>query len=610
MILSRYHLKISCFFILSFICLSCDPQYNSIGYDLLSSNELNSKKFLAPVFVSEERIKDFQTNDLPIQQLGKLNHTLFGETTAQIISQLSISSNPIFGLNDQLREDLDNSSEIRLIQENEKIESVFLEIPFFSSNNDSDNDGVEDYFDSDPQNIESDSDNDGVLDYIETQNLTNPLSADTDGDGINDLEDTDNSILYPSENSVYKVDSIFGNKSASFDFKVYELKYFLNSLDPNNNFESNINYFSSQDFYENGFVGEILHDARIKLNLEEVRLNYQRDDSLTIDIDETKIIENRYSPRLRVPLNPAFFQKKILDNEGANELANQTNFSEFLRGLIIKMENPSDYLYMMLNFDNALIRINYSFDKYNTNATEDDISDDFIFKDYSSFILNTNGVKINNIKNNFTDNNFSENDSESKIILKGGLGSRLRLKLFDSDNSRTLIDSLRANQWLINEANLVFYVDQKAIENWKNKEIADRIFLYNLEKSLPITDYFSDISINSNSVNRNKAIYGGILEYDENNKPFRYKISLTDHIKELLISDQVDNIDLGVSITSNIQDSSFKRAIILGLSEEQFYPTSSILNPFGTVLIGVNPEEELSDKKLELEIFYTDFSIE
>lgn len=610
MIISRYRLKISCFFILSFICLSCDPQYNSIGYDLLSSNELNSKKFLAPVFVSEERIKDFQTNDLPIQQLGKLNHTLFGETTAQIISQLSISSNPIFGLNDQLREDLDNSSEIRLIQENEKIESVFLEIPFFSSNNDSDNDGVEDYFDSDPQNIESDSDNDGVLDYIETQNLTNPLSADTDGDGINDLEDTDNSILYPSENSVYKVDSIFGNKSASFDFKVYELKYFLNSLDPNNNFESNINYFSSQDFYENGFVGEILHDARIKLNLEEVRLNYQRDDSLTIDIDETKIIENRYSPRLRVPLNPAFFQKKILDNEGANELANQTNFSEFLRGLIIKMENPSDYLYMMLNFDNALIRINYSFDKYNTNATEDDISDDFIFKDYSSFILNTNGVKINNIKNNFTDNNFSENDSESKIILKGGLGSRLRLKLFDSDNSRTLIDSLRANQWLINEANLVFYVDQKAIENWKNKEIADRIFLYNLEKSLPITDYFSDISINSNSVNRNKAIYGGILEYDENNKPFRYKISLTDHIKELLISDQVDNIDLGVSITSNIQDSSFKRAIILGLSEEQFYPTSSILNPFGTVLIGVNPEEELSDKKLELEIFYTDFSIE
>ena len=75
--------------------------------------------------------------------------------------------------------------------------------------------------------------------------------------------------------------------------------------------KSKINYFSSQDFYENGFVGEILHDARINLNLEEVRLNYQRDDSLTIDIDERKTIENRYSPRLRVSLNPAFFQKKI-----------------------------------------------------------------------------------------------------------------------------------------------------------------------------------------------------------------------------------------------------------------------------------------------------------
>ena len=81
---------------LIFIFLSCDPQYNSIGYELLSNNELDSKKFLAPVYVSEEKIIDFQSNDLPIQQLGKLNHTFFGETTAQIVSQVSISSNPIF----------------------------------------------------------------------------------------------------------------------------------------------------------------------------------------------------------------------------------------------------------------------------------------------------------------------------------------------------------------------------------------------------------------------------------------------------------------------------------------------------------------------------------
>ncbi len=594
---------------LIFIFLSCDPQYNSIGYELLSNNELDSKKFLAPVYVSEEKIIDFQSNDLPIQQLGKLNHTFFGETTAQIVSQVSISSNPIFGLNSQLREDLESSNEIRLIQENEKIESVFLEIPFFSNNNDSDNDGVEDFFDTDPQNIESDSDSDGIADYIETQNLTNPLNPDTDGDGIDDLEDSDNSVLYPSENSVYRVDSIFGNRSASFDIKVFELKYFLNSLDPNNNFESKISYFSSQDFYQNGFVGESLHDARINLNLDEVRLNYRQDDTLTTDVDESEIIQNRFSPRLRIPLDTSFFQKKILDNEGTNELANQINFSEFLRGIIVKMENSSDYLYLMLDFNNALIRINYSFDRYNTNATEDDISDDFIFKDYSSFILNTNGVKINNINNSFKNNTISENDSESKIILKGGLGSRLRLKLFDKENSSSMIDSLRAKQWLINEANLVFYVDQKAIENWDNNEIADRIFLYNLEGSLPITDYFSDISLNSNSVNRNKSVYGGILEYDENNNPFRYKISLTDHIKELLISNDVKNVDLGVSITSNVQDFSFKKAIISGFTEEQYYPTSSILNPFGTILIGPNPSKESSDKKLELEIFYTDFTI-
>ena len=187
---------------------------------------------------------------------------------------------------------------------------------------------------------------------------------------------------------------------------------------------------------------------------------------------------------------------------------------------------------------------------------------------------------------------------------------RLELSvLAQSDSTFSWFDDPVHRKWLINEANLVFYVDQKAIENWDNNEIADRIFLYNLEGSLPITDYFSDISLNSNSVNRNKSVYGGILEYDENNNPFRYKISLTDHIKELLISNDVKNVDLGVSITSNVQDFSFKKAIISGFTEEQYYPTSSILNPFGTILIGPNPSKESSDKKLELEIFYTDFTI-
>ena len=604
-----FHLKSLTLVMLLFLNTTCNVEYNTIGYELLSSNELVSKNFSVPVYAIQEDIVDVQTDQLPFLQLGKLSHPLFGDSSAQIISQLSITPNPIFGFNDQTREDSDDLDEIRVIQENELISDVYLEIPFYVNNNDSDNDGVTDAFDLDPQNIESDSDGDGVFDYLETQNSTNPLSEDTDGDGINDLEDQDNTIKYEAENSVYRVDSIYGNKLSTFNLKVKELTYYLNSLDPSNNFESNINYFSSQDFYKEGFVGETLFDDYIKLNLSELRFNYEEDDSLTLDVDETQIIENRLSPRIRIPLDPSFFQKKILDMEGSRELANQTNFSDFLRGIIIKIENPSDNLYMILDYNNALIKVNYTFDAYNTNATESDTSDDFIYKEKSNLSIGTNGIRINNINNNSSISSLIENNTESTIYLKGGMGNRVKLKLFQNGSEPTnLLDSIRDNKWLINEANLIFYVDQESVSNWKSEEIADRVFLYNLEKNLVLSDYFSDLSTNNDLINRNKYIHGGILEYDENNIPYRYKIRVTEHIKELLISKEVENVDLGLVVTSDIQNYSFKKALVSGSFDEQYYPASAILNPMGTVIIGASPKIGNIEKKLQLEIYYTNFS--
>ena len=103
---------------------------------------------------------------------------------------------------------------------------------------------------------------DSITDAVETQNGTNPLSQDSDGDGILDSEDTDNSGYQP-ENREYDVDSIFGNKNATFNLKVEELTYFLNTLNPEQNFESFQSYFTSRDFYEEGFVGEILFDGHL-----------------------------------------------------------------------------------------------------------------------------------------------------------------------------------------------------------------------------------------------------------------------------------------------------------------------------------------------------------
>ena len=142
-------------------------------------------------------------------------------------------------------------------------------LPWQWAHNDADGDGVIDIYDVDPQNIESDSDNDGVSDIIELQVGTNPLSSDSDNDGILDLNDTDNGT-YNVESQVYEIDSIFGNRNAEFDLKVYELTYYLSSLDPANNFESLKEYFSDDDFYNSGNFGKTLHDDRVSLNFEEI----------------------------------------------------------------------------------------------------------------------------------------------------------------------------------------------------------------------------------------------------------------------------------------------------------------------------------------------------
>ena len=181
-------------------------------------------------------------------------------------------------------------------------------------------------FDVDSTSTESDSDSDGITDLIESQAGTNPLDPDSDGDGINDDVDTDNSG-YDAANRVYEIDSIFGNKEAIFNLKVSELNYFFNSLDPNNNFESASMYFSGRDFYEEGFGLTTLHDAPIQLNFDELRFNFTEDDPETTDVDETTQVETRLSPRIRVPLDPSFFQEKIIDEEGNDPLANNNNFN-------------------------------------------------------------------------------------------------------------------------------------------------------------------------------------------------------------------------------------------------------------------------------------------
>ena len=356
-----------------------------------------------------------------------------------------------------------------------------------------------------------------------------------------DHNDDDNQN-YDSENRVYAIDSIYGNRNSEFDLQVYELTYYLNNLDPKDNFESAQIYYSNRDYFDEGFVGDKLFSGQIKLNFEEVRLNFKEDDPDTEDIDETTLVETRLSPRIRVPLNKNFFQENLIELEGTNSLLDDATYQKRMRGLIIRGDNFSENLYMLLDIQNAVIKINYVFDDYNTKGTLDDLSDDLIEKRERDLELTLGNIRINSLKNsafdsaiqNRIESSLNNEPSDKLFIQSSRLHGKIRLFSGENPEFNEILDNIREEKLLVNQASLIFHVDS---EMQTDEIMAQRIYLYNFKNGLPISDYISDFSTSNFGTNSNKSTFGGILELGENGKPFRYKFNLTNHITNIIKND-------------------------------------------------------------------------
>ena len=383
------------------------------------------------------------------------------------------------------------------------------------------------------------------------------------------------------------------------------MTYFISALDPENNFETFKSYYSNTDYFEQGFYGDKIHDDTYKLNFDELRYNFDEDDPETVDVDETELVETRLTPRIRIPLDASFFQTKIIDQEGESVLKNADNFARHLKGIIIQTDGFSDDLYMLLDINQSIIKMTYSYDSYNAESTEESK----IEKASKTTTINL-GTKINTLKNSSFDAAITQelqndlNGVSSERLYLDGSGLHATINLFNnSDEEATLLEELREKEWLINEANLIFYVDQSKYSN-TDFLIADRVFLYNFKDKMPLSDFYMDNTTNPSSKNGDKSIYGGLLEYDENNLPYRYKFKITDHINRVVRKDST-NVELGLVVNSHAVNIANLKA---KTSEQEniLYPTAAILNPFGIVLHGSESKDNEANK-LELEVFYTEF---
>ncbi len=593
------------------IITSCSQDYYPVGIDLFSDQILKTETEAIPVFAYQESVEKVQSNVQPLAQLGKINHPVFGTSEASIVTQLSIGQDLSFGNLRQTFEDAGDPDDPSIIQENETVKEVYLEIPFFSNTDDADNDGVIDSLDADPNDPNSNSDNDELSDIFELQAGLNPLSSDSDGDGILDHNDDDNSS-YDSESKNYQIDSIYGNRQTQFNLQVHELTYYLNTLDSQNNFETAQIFYSNRDYYEEGFVGATLYDAPTTLDFNEIRFYFSEDDPDTPDIDETTEVETRLSPRLRIPLDTNFFQKRLFDIEGSEALLGDAAYQQIMRGFIIRGEQFSDDLYMLLDIQNAEVKIVYEFDDYNTQGTIDDLTDDTIEKAERELVLRLGGNRINTLKNSAFNSAIEQRLAASKnnepvdrlFIQSSRLHGKIRLFSGDNPDINETLEAIRSQSLLINEANLLLYIDPEL--TLSESLTAQRLYLFNFKNGAPLIDYFSDGSVSNFGTNANKRLFGGILEFDDSGKPYRYKFNLTNHVSNIVRNDSL-NYDLGIVVSANIEDSAVIRAQNQVGLEEIKYPLAATLNPLGTILVGSHPNSAIEDKRIRLELVYSSY---
>lgn len=373
----------------------------------------------------------------------------------------------------------------------------------------------------------------------------------------------------------FSIDSVFGNPEVEFQLGIYELKTFLNTLDPNDPSKPAI-YYSDKEFQK----GDVpFYSGNFKVNPNDTVSyikRYMPNGVSVYKIDTIKATDK--SPSIKFPLNENLIKQIFVDNAAGAEFRSLDAFQHYFRGFYIEAEALTSNKSHLISLDmtNAKMIIYYSKDEDEGPTVDlngNKINGELGVRTKHNYEFAFGAIKSNVLKRDLAPHQSGEN----RLYVQGAAGSIATIKLFNNEN---LVD-LQDNNWLINDANLIFYVDQNAASN-----IApEQLFIYNYTENLQFTDVMTE-GIDA---------VGGKLERDDDGKPYRYVFKITDYISRLLKTDEpLDLVEIGLKVynTSDIPSA------INDVKIREYSWT-----PKGVVLLGQDPS--FGDKRVKLEISYS-----
>ena len=565
--------------------ISCDKDFNEIGADFVDSDHYNFATQKYDVVAYNQNLGPVQTNNLPTNALGYYNNKVFGTTKASFVTQLELASvNPTF---------INNPSTIQ-------IDSVYLHVPYFSK-------------------------------------LT---ATDANGD------------------STYELDSIYG--AGKIKLEVFRSNYYLRNLDPNpiSGLLEQQSYFSDQksdienvtptttSFRLNNRTDAAGLYQNDDFEFSNSQIKFYKADPVTGNLLNPLVVRERLAPGIYMDLDKPTFKAAVLQ-AGVSNLIDNNAFKNYFRGLYFKVSSHADYTdgaaLSLLNFAQGKIVIVYKDATSSSDATLVRKTMTLNMKGYTVNLLEnaSNGTTANIAFNTAISNNVPNSPTgDDRLYLKGGQGSMAIIDLFRGLRNDDLVDpadpsyqnplqKMRDENWLINEANLVFSIDNTtsgmgAISDIDiKKQEPNRILLYDLNNKRPLIDYYTDSSTNQNA-KFNKLIHSGIVQkVSVNDRGTKYKIRITNHIRNLIkfggptVTKDSTNVKLGLVVTENINTTASAKVKNpfsyiqmnpnTGLFEtktSKYIPVSSVMSPLGTVLYGSSSIVPLTER-LQLEIVYT-----